>query len=164
MNIYLEGKRILTTQSGCQVIDRKTVNRIRQTPTSVTYEIFEKPTFEERLNVYCEWENKYYDDEGHWTVVYDGEDILELYKNYNNTDYICEYEGEDEFYKELRTRTDYVEEIEYPGSEKFEELNKDECVPVIAYVLLKPRPVREVLNLIIEEMRNEEYELEWGII
>lgn len=163
MNIYLEGKRTLTTKSGRTVIDRKQVDRIRQTPTSVTYDILSKPTFEERLNSYCEWEDKYHDNEGYWSVVYEGEEtVLELYKNFNTKDYICEYEDEGESYRELRT--DYVEEIQYPGSETFKELNKDECVPTIAYVLLKRRPVREVLNLIIEEMRNDEYELEWGMI
>ena len=85
-----------------------------------------------------------------------------MYKNFNTKDYICEYKDEGESYRE--PRTDYVAEIEYPGSEKFKELNKDECVPAIAYVLLKPRPVKEVLELIIKDMREEEYELEWGMI
>ena len=162
MNITLEGKRILTTQSGRRIVDRKSVERIRQTPTKVTYEILEKPTFEEKLEAYCKWEDEYCHDDGYWFTVEEYEkDMIDFYKNYNNSDYICEY-GEEEPYEELRTN--YVAEIQYPGDAKFEELNDNEHFSIIAAVHLKNRPSKEILELIIRDMREDEYEMEWGMI
>lgn len=163
MNIYLEGKRTLTTKSGRTAIDRKQVDRIRQTPTSVTYDILSKPTFEERLAAYCEWEESHCgSDDAYWSRVYRyDEGLLDLYKKYNNSDYVCEYEDGEESYKELRT--EYVEEIVYPDDDRFEELSGGE-EDVIAVVGLRSRPVKEILQKIVKDMVKEEYELEWGMI
>lgn len=162
MNIVLEGTRILTTQSGRKVVDRKKVDRILQTPTKVTYEILEKKTFEEQLNAYCDWEeSRCANDDGYWTTV-ENEKSLEFYKTYNDKDYILECAFGDETYKEVRTS--YVSEIQYPGDEKFEELNDSEFFPSIAAVCLKERPSKEVLDLIIRDMIEDEYTMEWGMI
>ena len=158
MNIYLEGTRVLTTKSGREVIDRKKVECIKQTPSKVTYEILEKETFEDKLNTYCEWEQQY-QDEGMWLSVYN-DDMLEFYKNYNNSDYLYEYEGVDEG-KELRTH--FVDKIIMKGEEGFDKLEEEEGFKSTAFVLLKDRPVKETLELIIKDMREDEYSLEWGM-
>jgi hypothetical protein len=157
MNIYLEGTRVLTTKSGREIIDRKKVKFIKQTPSKVTYEILEKETFEDKLNTYCEWEQQYKDC-GFCIDVFD-DDMLEFYKNYNNSDYLYEYEGVDEG-KELRTH--FVDKIYLEGEEGFEK-HKDNLVGIIAVVVLKDRPVKETLELIIKDMREDEYSLEWGM-
>lgn len=154
MNIYLEGTRTLTTKSGREVIDRKMVDRIRQTPSKVTYQILEKETFEDKLNTYCEWEEQYNSD-GFWIDVYD-DDMLEFYRKYNDTDYLYDDES-----KELRTH--FVDKIILEGEEEFEK-HKDNILGIgIAIVLLKDRPVKEILDLIVRDMRENEYELEWGM-
>lgn len=161
INIQLRGTRILTTKSGIPVVDHKTVESILQTPTQVTNAILEKETFEERLNVYCEWADQYQRD-GFWCPIYEDEhDGLEFYKNYNNDDYLYDYD-EDGVYKELRTQ--YVEKIIYPGDSGFDKLQNDEEIKCIAFAYIKDRPTKERLKLIISDLKENEYELEWYAI
>jgi hypothetical protein len=72
---------------------------------------------------------------------------------------VYEYEGVDEG-KELRTH--FVDKIYLEGEEGFEK-HKDNLVGIIAVVVLKDRPVKETLELIIKDMREDEYSLEWGM-
>ena len=167
MNIILKGERILTTQSGCKIIDKKQVYRIRQTPTKVTYEILEKPTFEEKLTAYCEWEEKHCkNDETFYSTVYEGdEDMLEFYKTYNDKDYLYEYGYGEDYEPHRDLRLNYVDKIIMKGEEDFDKLLEDEYFTddIMCLVALKPRPVREVLDVIIQDMREKEYKLKWSM-
>lgn len=158
INIHLSGTRILTTKSGISVVDRKDVESILQTPTEVTNAILEGETFEERLNAYCEWEDQLQRD-GFWCAIYEDEHYaLEFYKNYNNDDYFCDY-SENGVYREPRTQ--YVEKIIYPGDSGFDKLQSDEEIKCMAFAYLKDRPTKERLELIINDLRDNEYKLEW---
>jgi hypothetical protein len=158
MNIFLEATRDLTTKSGRKVVDHKKVNYIGQTPSDVTYAILEKNTFEDRFNAYCDWvETRRSDDDGYWFAVYEfqTEETIDFYRKYNDSDYILDHD----------VRDDYVDRIVMKGEEDFNEIleSLDENLQVLALIHMRPRPVREVLRLIIDKLREEEYELEWGM-
>ena len=117
-NLHLSATRIVFTKSGVEITMRENVD-MWQTPTKTTDYIMSLPTFDEKLNAYCEWAKERGSEElddspgsFFWHEVYDDSPEPREKEYYFNLD--------DGFWDEFQ----YVSKVVLKGEPLFDEIRR----------------------------------------
>lgn len=170
-NLYLSATRVIFTKSGREFLQKEEVG-LRQTPTSVTRSIMDLPTFEEKLNAYCEWVkgvcHKEVDDSPgsfYWSEIYDDSPVpkdkdhyFDLDEGWGDDNYVAKVvlKGEplfDEILKAQRERESPIPPFSFEDAE--------ESLYGVGFRIIASADHDIVLRTKVWKMQEEEWELEF---
>jgi hypothetical protein len=171
INLELQASRLVTLPSGKKKCDTRLIDLPGMVPTQETRTIMSLPTFEQRLDAYCTWAEKEYgtvyfhDNSGSGPSPVEFYDLVD--DNDENIVFAPCFDKED-IEDELSDRFFDVRIIR-PGSDEFSDLlffypDDPDLEPVIAFARKRRLKGREYLANRIEELKAEEYVLEWFAI
>lgn len=177
-NLTLHASREIFTKSGRSEVQTEIVS-IRQTPTSVTFDIINLPNFEAQLDAFCKWVDEQesgQDSDEEWWEVYDDsygkppETYMSFAKEIAQEQ--CLGVAGATFYNDY-----LVKRVVLKGDPEFETIQESEfdmfVFPFhseeeghlgVGYRLVVRKPESDRLREEIQRLRNREFDLEFSII
>jgi hypothetical protein len=171
-NLYLKAYREVFTKSGRSAIQTENVS-LWQTPSAVTWDVLNYPTFEQQLEAYCKWaESVTKVDPIYLLEIYDTETRpKESYMNFDLENERARASGYETVWDDYE-----VVKVALVGTPEFEEVltdcrDKQTLFPLSSseylgigyrWVVQKPHP--QLLRKEVQRLKAEEYEFKFSSI